>query len=883
MQRVLVYFLAAAFVFGAGSLYAASNVGVESGPPLVTGMGGPDAFGYWWIDSDSAGGPTYQWVDITTKPGAVEITSMMGDDNVVGPFDIGFDFNYYWYTVDHCYIGSNGYISFTDNDNYSHPFSDLPSEARPNNLVCPLGGDIDFSRGDGQLWYWSDDQDSFVVSWIHVSEYLQDPSTDSVHTFQLILTRPDSTLYFMFGEQRGQYSSGPGQARNFVIGMEDVSGTVGLQYCRSGIPTQNEYHDSLAIRFYAIPDTLFEFYDLGVQNAMTEGSVAQICFPGDEVVLRAEFRNNGTDDQTDIQTRVMVRDPQGTEIMRDTMYIASLPAQQSVWVEYSPHLFPAMTGEYAIEFRLYVVDEVPGNNRKIAELRVIEYGGPGTDALFLWDDTTLETCRSWTGDYSGYANEFEAPESFKIKEVRVPIQGVTGGSDGNLIVQIVEQDEFGNPGNVVAEKSVFIPWYQYFQWKTVDFREENVVVEPDFKIWAVGIHENQSTFAFCCDETYTSPRSNRGWEFTGILAPDRHRETSDVGIRMLVEWLGEEVSMSCETLSPTFCKGKHFYFAVTYHNATQSPINTRVTLRGYAGHDCDPGSILITLPRNRTIPIGTNTYYYFLKVPGAIGGDLSASLEFEYQGTHFCCMNTSAVQCRSWTSGLNNEWEWGDVSEQQVELSCEAMSPTFCRGKNLYFTTTVTNNSGGNVSGRLTFSGYSGYGCDPGNVLAEVPANKSYAPGVTETDYFFKVPNAAAPGPYSASVSGSLSGHEVFCCMDVDITECQGWRIGGNTEWELVEVNRQEVALPSLTSLGQNYPNPFNATTKIGYDLATAGSVTLKIYDISGRLVETLVDRYQEAGSYTASWNASGISSGVYFYKLSTADYTCTKKMNLLR
>ena len=126
MKRLLVCFLAVAFVLWAGNSFAASNVGVKSDPPLVTGTGGPDDYGYTWIDSDSAGGPNYQWVDITTKAGAVEITSMMGDDNVVGPLDVGFDFNYYWYTVDHCYIGSNGYISFADNDNYSHPFSMLP-------------------------------------------------------------------------------------------------------------------------------------------------------------------------------------------------------------------------------------------------------------------------------------------------------------------------------------------------------------------------------------------------------------------------------------------------------------------------------------------------------------------------------------------------------------------------------------------------------------------------------------------------------------------------------------------------------------------------------------------------------------------------------------
>ncbi len=156
----------------------------------------------------------------------------------------------------------------------------------------------------------------------------------------------------------------------------------------------------------------------------------------------------------------------------------------------------------------------------------------------MWDDTTLETCRGWTGDYSGYANEFEVrgDYAFLIKEVHYPIQGAPNGSNGNLIAQIVRQDESGNPGDVIAERTVFVPWSQYFQWEVIDFTPENIIVNPNVRVWAVGIHETQSTFYFCSDETYTSPRSNRGWEFTGILAPDRHRETGDVGIRMLVEW-----------------------------------------------------------------------------------------------------------------------------------------------------------------------------------------------------------------------------------------------------------------------------------------------------------------------------------------------------------
>jgi len=218
-----------------------------------------------------------------------------------------------------------------------------------------------------------------------------------------------------------------------------------------------------------------------------------------------------------------------------------------------------------------------------------------------------------------------------------------------------------------------------------------------------------------------------------------------------------------------------------------------------------------------------------------------------------------------------------------VSISCENPSPWFCRGKNFYFKLTVTNNTGGNVSGTLSFIGYAGYDCRPGNTLATISRAKTFGPGVTEQYYFFKVPNAAGPGQYSASVGGTLSGYEVLCCMNTDIAQCSPWRMGDNTEWDLVEVDGSEVFLPSVTGLDQNYPNPFNATTNISYSVAEAGNVNLEVYDISGRLVETLVEDFQEAGQYTVTWEALGASTGIYFYKLKARKWSQTRRMLLMR
>ncbi|MBK9228821.1 MAG: T9SS type A sorting domain-containing protein [Ignavibacteria bacterium] len=68
--------------------------------------------------------------------------------------------------------------------------------------------------------------------------------------------------------------------------------------------------------------------------------------------------------------------------------------------------------------------------------------------------------------------------------------------------------------------------------------------------------------------------------------------------------------------------------------------------------------------------------------------------------------------------------------------------------------------------------------------------------------------------------------------------------------------------------LHQNYPNPFNPVTNIEYDLPVDGNIELKIYDITGRLIKTLVNEFKTAGSYIVSFNASDLSSGVYFYSM---------------
>ena len=88
---------------------------------------------------------------------------------------------------------------------------------------------------------------------------------------------------------------------------------------------------------------------------------------------------------------------------------------------------------------------------------------------------------------------------------------------------------------------------------------------------------------------------------------------------------------------------------------------------------------------------------------------------------------------------------------------------------------------------------------------------------------------------------------------------------------------------PDSYNLAQNYPNPFNPSTIISWQSPVSSRQTLKVYDLLGNEVATLVDEYREAGRYEVEFNASGLASGIYFYKLQSGSFVETKKMLLLK
>ena len=96
-------------------------------------------------------------------------------------------------------------------------------------------------------------------------------------------------------------------------------------------------------------------------------------------------------------------------------------------------------------------------------------------------------------------------------------------------------------------------------------------------------------------------------------------------------------------------------------------------------------------------------------------------------------------------------------------------------------------------------------------------------------------------------------------------------------------VHSKEIGVVQEYNLSQNYPNPFNPETQISYSVAKASHVKLAVYNVLGQKVADLVDEHKDANSYKVTFDASDLTSGLYFYHLEAGDYSKTMKMMLLQ
>jgi Secretion system C-terminal sorting domain len=230
-------------------------------------------------------------------------------------------------------------------------------------------------------------------------------------------------------------------------------------------------------------------------------------------------------------------------------------------------------------------------------------------------------------------------------------------------------------------------------------------------------------------------------------------------------------------------------------------------------------------------------------------------------------------------SSADNGANWTPIGLTSEFVNCFAISGTKvfagCEGGKVY----LTSNNGGNWT--LVNSG--------------LPNNQISALAIIGSNLFAAM-DSSSPfwGVYYSSNNGTnwipkndgfsqVPPTQSFLITSNYIFVGSGQQIWRRNISEFIGIKQISELVPSKYSLSQNYPNPFNPTTVIRFQLSVVGLTTLKVYDIMGREVQTLVNERLQPGTYETKFDGSQLTSGVYFYKLTSGDYTETKKLTLIK
>jgi hypothetical protein len=271
---------------------------------------------------------------------------------------------------------------------------------------------------------------------------------------------------------------------------------------------------------------------------------------------------------------------------------------------------------------------------------------------------------------------------------------------------------------------------------------------------------------------------------------------------------------------------KKFWFTVTYTG------NDR---RGYAAYDVSIDLDGLNLPNTDKV--------YIMK-----RADMTESWQ---------CLNTTRNGNVLTATGLSLFCDFALAGNDQplpVELSSFA---SVVNGNNVtlnWATSTETNNSGFDIERSVVGGAWKKIGNVEGHGTSTAPHTYSF------TD------RAVATGKYNYRLRQvDFNGNFTYHNLGAEVV----------------------IGVPEKFALSQNYPNPFNPSTKINYDLPFDGKVSLKLFDMSGREVADLVNEVKTAGYHTVSFNASDLSSGVYFYRINVEangkNFVDTKKMTLVK
>ncbi len=264
------------------------------------------------------------------------------------------------------------------------------------------------------------------------------------------------------------------------------------------------------------------------------------------------MRNTGTQTEDSLTANCTIRKlPGNATVYNHTDTIGTLGSLEQTWAQFTPDFVPDSIKTYKVTITSGMPhDGNTTNNTKTAGL----YGFTLPQEL-KYDDGIADNGRAWNGDFSGFGNEFQPPVPVLLTSASFNVNA--SGLTGDAIVWVLQDNPSGQPdlNNILFSDTVSVD-SGFTGWKTISLVGQNLNFQANQKFYVVGIHVTQSTFEFGMDQTPTNPLSQRGWEFTGGLAPDRNRDSVNIMIKVNASagsaGIEEEIMPKSFTLSQNY-------------------------------------------------------------------------------------------------------------------------------------------------------------------------------------------------------------------------------------------------------------------------------------------------------------------------------------------
>lgn len=820
---------------------------VTVGSAVSTDPVGPDQHGYYAFDNTDTGyefAPTYNWIEVAPEHGGPGVSVGLNDhgryqDDVV-IVDLPFSFNFYGKAFTKMSICSNGWISFGGTNIRSYRNWTLPSAGTPDNMIAAFWDDLyERSSNSGIYSHYDDANHRLILQWENVGT-AYGPSGDQDETFQIILQDP-------------AYSAGDTGDGIITMNYKDVNLTDGeTGYHTVGI--QNEDRDDAV---------LYSYYNMHPGGAAPLAAGRSITFrtviPQAQGTLRGTVTNAGNGNAVDGATVSVLGTGLSLMSTIDGNYQTNMTIGTYDVAVHHPSFAPDTT------FGVVILEDM----ETVVDFALMDMVGPVFE---------LQAIPESTDDTTGpYDVVFQVSDYSGIDETHFYYTSSSTG--GPYEVTLVAE---GSADTWIASIPGQVDGSLVQYWMTSTDLLAFSSTEP------VGAPFNVHSFMIAQTAVvYTSEMENAS-DWTGGIAGDNASSGMWVNVDPNAVMNGQtEVSPEDDHSVPgTMC-----------WITGQDPMGSE-----QGANDVDGGTTTLQSPLfDISAYAGLEVQYHrwYTNDTGFSPGEDNWIVQAMDQGGSWVDLENTTASNRSWQQMnfvLAEHMNLGSNLQFRFVARDIGSGSVVEAGVDDFFLTSfplISDNQAPVVS-VVTPNGGESVGI--GSVL-DIDWNQSDDIGVVHAQILLSTNGGASfdqviaagamNGSFSWTVDASAgtTNRVKIICHDTagnstEAVSAANFTIGGVSAVGDLPAGR--------VALAQNAPNPFNPRTEIKFSVPTDQDVTLRIYNVDGRLVRTLLQGRQVAGAHSIMWSGQNdqggrVASGLYFYRLITDSGTLTRKMTLLK